>query len=656
MSLIFFSYRREDESGAEAAELLFERFSKRFGTDCVFLDQRSLQLGIDFEQDIKERLQNCAVVLAIIGDDWLGGPAGTTRTRLHEPDDWVRRELLVARDFEKEVIPVCVGHRPLPRPNDLPEELRWLVGLHASNWNPGKYKKQEVEIAMLADDIEAILDRHDEAERAGASNEEIEFPDVFICNASSDAQAALASNTGLNDAGILSDYIGVGARPQSDQTVHDLVERCHLVIVLYSDKTNDSEFVKMTLDYLAHHQHEAVLLLRLDDSRISGELARHLAAAEDVCADEEVKAGNLDSLLPKIRRLISPLIDSIQLPDEQLAAGLGEVNILRVDDELRIVFSLLDESTEKMHTGIAFDASRSMTGLYGRNVIVSADAYAHYEKIGEITNSETDGRVERRLTQRAIDDAQSKGANWLRRTANEVQLQARRFVPFLAEQIGINGTAIVAYWACGEDGMQFEIVGNLTAAGCQDFGFNGPQRQPFGDRTMLTPIVREYVGRCNGEKGRFLFITDGQIQDREELRQYTNHIAGQIARGERKPVKLVLIGIGDDVDEAYMQELDDVFGYKHYDVWDHKFAGDLKNIRKILAEPLDPDAEVPGCDWALIRDDQDRVLKRFDSQNNRLTIQEEFPMSADSHWFELEMPGNNIIRQYIDHSIVKQQT
>lgn len=115
MNDIFLSYRKDD-SQTETL-LLFEHLARRFGAEHVFQDQ-GIPPGGDFRAVLDERLRQCRMVLAIVGPDWLNA---VNSKRLHDPGDWVRRELETALAAGKPVVPVFVKGAKPPREADLPE-------------------------------------------------------------------------------------------------------------------------------------------------------------------------------------------------------------------------------------------------------------------------------------------------------------------------------------------------------------------------------------------------------------------------------------------------------------------------------------------------------------------------------------------------------
>jgi TIR domain len=66
---VFISYRRQESSGI--AGQLYDRVAARFGDDRVFMDVDAIALGVDFTQIVAQAVNDCAVLLAVIGPGWL---------------------------------------------------------------------------------------------------------------------------------------------------------------------------------------------------------------------------------------------------------------------------------------------------------------------------------------------------------------------------------------------------------------------------------------------------------------------------------------------------------------------------------------------------------------------------------------------------------
>jgi len=126
---IFLSYRRK-ESLVEA-RAIYERLRADFGGDSVFIDLEGLDYGVDFVDVLEEQLANCAVMLALIGPNWLGITPGIQTRRIDDENDFVRLEIRAALARNIRVVPVLVNGAPLPDSAGLPPDLQPLLRRHA---------------------------------------------------------------------------------------------------------------------------------------------------------------------------------------------------------------------------------------------------------------------------------------------------------------------------------------------------------------------------------------------------------------------------------------------------------------------------------------------------------------------------------------------
>jgi hypothetical protein len=122
---IFLSYRRDDAEGE--AGRLFDDLIAGFGRGKVFMDVTGIEPGRDFRKVIDQNVASCGVLLAMIGKDWIDAKDDAGRRRLDDPLDFVRLETASALRRDIPVIPVLVHGGRLPRPEQLPEDLKDLV-------------------------------------------------------------------------------------------------------------------------------------------------------------------------------------------------------------------------------------------------------------------------------------------------------------------------------------------------------------------------------------------------------------------------------------------------------------------------------------------------------------------------------------------------
>lgn len=126
MTSIFISYRRSDSAahaGRIAATLRGHAASPQ-----VFFDTTDIAPGNIWPQSLEKALAACDVMLVVIGPQWLAPAPGAVRSRLHDTDDIVAREIRTAlRRKGARVIPVRVGKAVLPAAADLPPALEALL-------------------------------------------------------------------------------------------------------------------------------------------------------------------------------------------------------------------------------------------------------------------------------------------------------------------------------------------------------------------------------------------------------------------------------------------------------------------------------------------------------------------------------------------------
>jgi TIR domain len=127
--LIFISYRREESRWS--ARSLYDRLSASFGPKQIFMDIDAIALGEDFIKAIERTVSECDVLIAIIGANWLTSKDDQGDRRLNDPEDFVRMEIANALSRDIRVIPVLVDGALMPRPTELPDDLKPLVRRNA---------------------------------------------------------------------------------------------------------------------------------------------------------------------------------------------------------------------------------------------------------------------------------------------------------------------------------------------------------------------------------------------------------------------------------------------------------------------------------------------------------------------------------------------
>jgi TIR domain len=126
---IFINYRHAD--ALPHARLLQVNLRERFPDAPVFMDLDSIEAGLDFAKVISDAINECRVMVVLIGPRWATLTDDQGRRRLEQPDDFVRFEIRMALRRGIRVIPVLVeGAKPV-RQQELPPDLRRLARLNA---------------------------------------------------------------------------------------------------------------------------------------------------------------------------------------------------------------------------------------------------------------------------------------------------------------------------------------------------------------------------------------------------------------------------------------------------------------------------------------------------------------------------------------------
>lgn len=291
----------------------------------------------------------------------------------------------------------------------------------------------------------------------------------------------------------------------------------------------------------------------------------------------------------------------------------GEVNVHKqADGSVDVVCTILMvPDIEGARTGLALDASMSMKKMYGVSPVVSS--------------------------------VFGGGASAL---PNVVEPVARTMAAYLS-QFSSTGQCELIYWACNPDGSAVEPIGLVSEADSKSVRIGGPKKFPWGRGTKLLPPVKHFVDSSfkDSQWAICVFVTDGVIEDLAEVKKYCLEFAKQISTGKRSFIKLVLIGVGEEVDEGQMEELDDMFegsGIKDtkgndIDLWDHKLASEMRKIEEIFAEVVSEETIVAAS--ASIKNQVGAVCKEY---KDGLPAILRFRLPKGTTSFTLDFPGGNV--------------
>ncbi|MEQ8236455.1 MAG: hypothetical protein ABRQ23_06755 [Syntrophomonadaceae bacterium] len=325
-----------------------------------------------------------------------------------------------------------------------------------------------------------------------------------------------------------------------------------------------------------------------------------------------------------------------------MANEFGNIFIRKSGDMLWVQLTfLLDPADQKFpkawKTGVALDASASMKNMFGRRLLghIPANIASEYENKGWMKREHRDGRKVRTFSRPAVDDAMKR--NLISLSTNTMDYVGSEITAYLSKNLAKAGSSTIIYWS-GGNGGDIEEVGEISEAACANLNLDGPDKMSFGSGTQLLPAVKFFVERCQKtQPGLFVFLTDGRIEDLNEVKEYTAVLAQDILNGQRSQLKFVLVGVSDEIDEAQWRLLDKLDGQNFANIWDQMIVTDFQDMIKIFNEVL-RNTQIVAQQGTLL-DDSGKLLKKYP---DGMPSQVVFSMPASASGFKIEMDWRHI--------------
>lgn len=136
---IFISYRREDTQ--HIAGRLFDRLTQQVRESEIFFDTASIFFGENFKERLERELDECAIVLALIGANWKNREwrrSKFLRPFVKEKTDFVQIEIEIALKIGIPVFPILVDDTLMPQKSDLPKQIAEICNLNTAPLRSGK--------------------------------------------------------------------------------------------------------------------------------------------------------------------------------------------------------------------------------------------------------------------------------------------------------------------------------------------------------------------------------------------------------------------------------------------------------------------------------------------------------------------------------------
>jgi hypothetical protein len=147
----------QSETGGSELDFAFiDKLSRALlaaGFTSVFVDKTAVKPGDHYESRIHQAVADCDLFVAVVGRDWLS----ILREKIAAGDrDILVREIRSALKQEKEIVPLLIDGAVMPKPTDLPEQIR---PFHYKNGVPIKSGDSvETIVAALTDSSRQVAE------------------------------------------------------------------------------------------------------------------------------------------------------------------------------------------------------------------------------------------------------------------------------------------------------------------------------------------------------------------------------------------------------------------------------------------------------------------------------------------------------------------
>jgi hypothetical protein len=265
------SYRRQDSQHISKA--IYEELASNFGYENILIDidYRSDKKG--FHISIKETIDQCQVVLVVIGHKWLSIKNEDGKRYIDDPDDFVRLEIENALLKGLRVIPVLVNLAKMPNNTEIPESCRGLL------------KRQSLELRneRLYQDLGHLVEAFGKTFYAKkkiisskqdnileSSNDYIQNH-IFISHSTLDREWIEKEIVQFLDENNQKTWYSKGSIRTSDQWEREILrglEMCDWFLLVVSPRAEKSEWVKDELFWAMQHRPNRILPAIMEKSNL----------------------------------------------------------------------------------------------------------------------------------------------------------------------------------------------------------------------------------------------------------------------------------------------------------------------------------------------------------------------------------------------------
>jgi hypothetical protein len=266
---IYASYRRADSAALTGR--ISDHLASHFGPQSIFKDVDSIPIGADFRRTLQQEIEQCNVVLAVIGPSWTSITDEEGSRRLDNPDDFVRIELEAALQRGIPIVPVLVDGASIPSARDLPESLRAIAYRNAAMVRPDP--DFHVDVDRLIKALETLNETLWET-RSHAPTDKVrhEAPEaqlnpsatstVFISHSTQDrpwVEKHIVQPLKKNGVNTWYAESAIRSASQWEREILKGMEACDWFMIIVSPRAAASEWVKDELNWAIYHRAKRIV-------------------------------------------------------------------------------------------------------------------------------------------------------------------------------------------------------------------------------------------------------------------------------------------------------------------------------------------------------------------------------------------------------------
>jgi hypothetical protein len=224
--------------------------------------------------------------------------------------------------------------------------------------------------------------------------------------------------------------------------------------------------------------------------------------------------------------------------------------------------------------------------------------------------------------------------------SNEIETTVRMLVQSLVGRAR-GGQMRTAYWSCGFDGREVELVGDLDGENLDRHRFRGPRIS--GACSRLAPPLYDYVAYLRAqpipaERGCVFFLTEGVLDDADEAARLSAELARAIALGQSPRLTFILVSMSETSAHPVARIVAQLNQAAGQPLWRCRTSEELSLVPALATGAVDRAAAVSG---GAILDEDGNLLRAYDEP---LPAVLEFQLPAGARAFVLVADGKRYLQ------------